>query len=301
MQRRERDLRGAGQEQSFRLERVDVRAVGGEEARPVHRLLADEDGRDHRREVCLDEVLERELVESHRDASGIADDVAEPRAGDARGALHVEAPDLRVLARLAELRRLADAAQLLGVILGIAVGRGVVGRVGDEPECRVALRLGGRELLLGLLERCLDGAEGIELLCRRLALELRLAAELVDLRNQRAPALVGAEQRVEVSSRALARECGAHALGVGSGRLEVDHGESVRALRALDELTPSSTSLHLGIRADRWRRWLRFDGRPYPNVRHLRSPRQAERLYEDRRDVLWLQQRLGSVGSRLVC
>ena len=64
----------------------------------------------HRREAGLRQMVERELVESHRDERGVADDVAEPRARDAGGALHVEAPDLRVLAR----RRRATAARRPG-------------------------------------------------------------------------------------------------------------------------------------------------------------------------------------------
>ena len=96
------------------------------------------------------EVVERELVERHRDECRVAHDVAEARAGHARRALHVEAADLGVLARVGERRRLADAAELLGVVLRVAVGRGVVRRVRDERERRVPLRLGRGELLLGL-------------------------------------------------------------------------------------------------------------------------------------------------------
>ena len=87
------------------LERVDVRAVGREEARcrtspPRARARAGCTGV----KPALREVVERELVEGHRDARGVADDVAEARARHARGALHVEAADLRVLARLGERR-----------------------------------------------------------------------------------------------------------------------------------------------------------------------------------------------------
>ena len=51
VQRGERHLRRTGEEEPVGLEGVDVRAVGREEARAVHRLLADEDGRDDRREA----------------------------------------------------------------------------------------------------------------------------------------------------------------------------------------------------------------------------------------------------------
>ncbi len=117
----------------------------------------------HGREAGLDEMVERELVQRHRDAGRVADDVAEARAGDARGALHVEAADLRVLARLAENGRLADPPELLGVVLRIAVRRRVVRRVRDERERRVSRGLGRRELLLGLLELGLDRAQRLEL------------------------------------------------------------------------------------------------------------------------------------------
>ena len=97
-------------------------------------------------------------------------------------------------------------------------------RVRDERERCVPLGLGGRELLLGDLELRLDGLELLQLLGRRLPLELRPRAELVDLRDQLAPALVGGEQRVEVLGRALAREGNALRVRIGAGGLEVDHG-----------------------------------------------------------------------------
>ena len=106
-------------------------------------------------------------------------------------------------------------------------GADVVRWVRDERERRVARGLGGGELLLRLLERRLDGPQRLELLRCRLALELRLPAELVDPRDERAPALVGLEQRVELLGRALARERGAPAVGVAAGGLQVDHESGV--------------------------------------------------------------------------
>ena len=128
-----------------------------------------------------------------------------------------------VLARTGVRRRLSDAAELLGVVFRVAVGCGVVRRVRDECERRVAGGLGGRKLLLGRLERRFDGAQRFELLRRGLALELRLAAELVDLGNEGAPALVRCEERVEVLRGAFAGELGAPTLRVGPCGLEVDH------------------------------------------------------------------------------
>ncbi len=54
------------------------------------------------------DAVEREPVEREREQRGVADDVAEARAGETCGPFHVEAPDLRVLLRVGELRRLAD-------------------------------------------------------------------------------------------------------------------------------------------------------------------------------------------------
>ncbi len=48
--------------------------------------------------------------------------------------------------------------------------------------------------------------------------------------DERAPALVGLEERVELLRRAFARERGAPAVGVAAGSLEVDHeSESVES------------------------------------------------------------------------
>ena len=102
-------------------------------------------------------------------------------------------------------------------------GAELVRRVRDERECGVADRFGRGELLLGVLERGLHRAELLELLGRRLALELRAAAQLVDLRDQLAPALVRLEQRVELLGGSLAGERGAPAVRVAARGLQVDH------------------------------------------------------------------------------
>ena len=211
MHRCERDLRGAGEEEAVLLELVDVRLLGREEAGADHRLLAHEHGREHRCEPGGGDVIEREAVEREREERGVADDVAEARAREPCGALELEAADLARLPRLGEHRWLADAAQLLGVVLGVAVGCRSVRRVRDERERRLASRLGGRELLLGGAELLLHLLQLRELLGRRLALELRPAAEIVDARDERAPALVGREQRVERLAGPLAGERGAPA------------------------------------------------------------------------------------------
>ena len=101
-------------------------------------------------------------------------------------------------------------------------------RVRDERERLVAGGLGGRELLLGGAELLLHPLQLLELLGRRLALQLRPAAEVVDARHERAPALVGGEQRVERLAGALAGERGAPGVGLGAGCLEVDHASDSR-------------------------------------------------------------------------
>jgi hypothetical protein len=169
-------------------------------------------------------VVEGEPVERHRHERCVADHVAEARARDARSALHVEAGELRVLARLGERRGFADAPELFGVVLAVAVGRGRVWRVRHQSEGRIAIGFNGSQLVLGLLQRGLDRAERLELLRSRLALQLLSPAELVDLRHQLAPALVRHEQFVERlgGSGALARDGRSEGLGFGPRGSEVD-------------------------------------------------------------------------------
>ena len=227
MQPAERDLGGAGEVEVVGRELVDVRLGRGEPAGADQRLLADEHRRQHGEEALRGEALEREPVERKREQGGVADPVAEPRAGDLRGPLHLEPADLGVLERLRELRDLTDAADLLGVLLAQALGHRRMRRVRNPQRQVVAGGLGGGELLLRSLQLLLDALELLELLRRRLALQLRRAAQLVHARDERAPALVGLEQRVERLGRSLAGERRAEAVGVGAGCLEVDHAAGV--------------------------------------------------------------------------
>ena len=246
MHRGERDLGGAGEEEAVLLELVDVRLLGREEARSDHRLLADEHGRQHRREPGR--------ARRGRARSGRARARAAPcrrrcsRTAIRRGARRARARSGRSRSppsTSASVGRLAEAADLDGVVLGVAVGRGLVRRVRDERERLVAGGLGGGELLLGRPQLLLHPLQLLELLGRRLALQLRPAAEIVDARHERAPALVGREQRVERLGRALAGERGAPDVGLGAGCLEVDHASESR-YASITVATPSS----FGARAD---------------------------------------------------
>ena len=98
-----------------------------------------------------------------------------------------------------------------------------MGRVRDTEGQPVALGLGGRELLLGCLQLLLHPLQLGQLLRRRLPLQLRPPAQLVDPRHERAPALVGLEQRVERLGCSLPPERGPIGVRVVAGGLEVDH------------------------------------------------------------------------------
>jgi hypothetical protein len=75
--RRERHLGSAREVELVSLDPVDVDLVGGKEAGSVHRLLAHEHGRQHRREPLRDEAVEREAVEGELDERRLADSVRE--------------------------------------------------------------------------------------------------------------------------------------------------------------------------------------------------------------------------------
>src|SRR5205085_10561851 len=101
-----------------------------------------------RREAPRRQPVEREPVEREREQRRVADHVAEAGAGDLRRALHVEAAELEVVLRLGELRRLAPALDLDGVVLGLAVGDRPVRWVRHLLERGVARGLGRRALAL---------------------------------------------------------------------------------------------------------------------------------------------------------
>ena len=185
-------------------------AVGREEARAVHRLLAHEHRRQHRGVAV-------------RRASGRARSGRAPsRAAPCRRAMKPKrAPESRAA------RSISKPADLGVLRAGRGRGRpsggsprrprrcrrrGPCRRAGSGPSRASPSRSASaaRELRLGDAQLLLDLVQLGELLRRRLALQLlpRRAARR-RAGTQRAPALVGGEQRVEALGRALAGERGA--------------------------------------------------------------------------------------------
>ena len=126
--------------------------VGREEARAVHRLLAHEHRRQHRRVALLRVRGEREAVERDREERRVADAIAEARAREPRAALHLE-PAVRVgelewSRGSSRARRIADDLHLDGVLVRVAVRRPRSGGFGTRSSSVAPLRR-GRELLLG--------------------------------------------------------------------------------------------------------------------------------------------------------
>ena len=158
-----------------------------------------------------------------------------------RRSLHVEPADLGVLGarRAAAARRRGGAPRRPRRCRRRAP---TDRRVRHLREQRVARGLGGRELLLG---RCAappspacssSSCSGVGL-----PLSFVCARSSSTFGHERAPALVGREQRVERLGRALARERGAVGVRVGAGGAEVDHGRESRSASST-AATPSSSA-----------------------------------------------------------
>src|SRR4029078_3756798 len=110
-----------------------------------------------------------EAIEREREQRGVADEVAEARAGQTGGSLHLEPADLGVF-RPRRGRR-APAPELLRILLRVAVGNGRIRGIRHLLEQLVALVLGGGQLRLDRAQILLDSVQLLELLRRRLALQ----------------------------------------------------------------------------------------------------------------------------------
>src|SRR5688572_12383279 len=224
------------------LDAVEVHLVRGEEAGAVHGLLADEHRRQDGREALRGQPVEREAVERQLEARRGPDTVDEARARDLGAALRVDTRELEVVARLeGERRRVADAPELDGVVVREAVGGTRVRGCRNAVEQLGAPALGGCEILLELLELGLHAPELLDLLGGRLALELRLRAQLVRLGHEREPGAVGLHERVELLRGALALERGAVGVRVGPRSPDVDHARESRTA-SITWATPSSSA-----------------------------------------------------------
>ena len=227
----------------------EVEVVGGdlvvvalfrrEEAGAVHRVLAHEHRGEDGREAFADEPVEREPIESERHERRVAEDEAEARAGHLCAAFEVEVADFGVLLRVGQLRWLAPPFDLDRLVLRQAVGRRLVRRIRNLAERGVPLGLCRRELRLERGQLLLARLQLLELLGRRLALELLLAAQLFHLRQELPPVRVRGDQVVERIGRAATRERRAHAFRVVACCADVDH----RAKNASSTCaTPSSSA-----------------------------------------------------------
>ena len=218
--RRQRHLAGAHEEEVVLLDLVDLVAIGREEPGLLHRLLPHEDGRHDRDEPFADEraghpLHEREL-EQHRFAHQV---------GEAGAAHHDGLLALHPAHRLAERGvvergwrgRVAHDAQDLTVVL-TAVGHRRVGGVGHLQRERAQLGVEAGQVFLEALQLLLERARGGDLrrpfVGRSLADLLRRRvlprAQLLDQREPLAARGVGGEHVVDQSGRdALAFDAGA--------------------------------------------------------------------------------------------
>jgi hypothetical protein len=234
VQRRQGDLGGAGQVEVVGGQVVDLLLGVGQEAGAVERLLADEDGRDHRLEALGREVVHRPRHQRELQPRQVAAQVGEARPRQPRAALHVDAlaGQLEVVAhrparhpRLADLlddrvlgrggrvgqigqlgqrrRQLGvDLAELLGERLGLA---GDLAHLGDR-------RVGALAGLLGLGDRLVGGV-----LLGAQALQAGQDLALADVERQ------DAVQDADIGV-AAAGQGGAHGVGVATDQPKIEHG-----------------------------------------------------------------------------
>ena len=145
VQRRERHLARADEEQLVLRERVDLLLGVGQEARAEERLLADEHRRDDRLEAVAAQQLEHPAHERELEEDEVAAQVREARAGQLRRLLHVDHRGRR--ARDGRAGRRASAACRARSSDGVRVGRRRVGQVRQSRERVLQLGLDPRQLL----------------------------------------------------------------------------------------------------------------------------------------------------------
>ena len=214
----ERDLRGAGQVELVRLERVDVLAVGREEPGPVHRLLAHEHRRQHRR---VPRARQRGRARSGRAparrARRVADEEAEARAREpARRAPCSKRADLGVL-RARPARGSPHAASSTASSSAVTVGRRRVRRVRHLREQRRRAPAPRRRAPpRAARSSSLTCFSSLELLRRRLAVELLLRPRSS---STRARARASARRRAAARrTRSAAPRCARARRGQRPGR-----------------------------------------------------------------------------------
>ena len=225
VQRRQRDLRGADQVQLVLGNAVDLLLGVGKHAGAEERLLAHEHRRDHRREAPLLEQRQRPLHQRELEPHERALEVGEARARHARPRLHVQvvAEQLHVVAP--GPARLADLADHL-----VRVGGARVWQVGQRHQHRGAPLLHRAQLLVQLLLALGEPAHLGDRLRGVLTAALQLPdplarlvlarAQVLQLRQQRSPALVELERLVQ-DGRIDAAPCEPLTRRLGSSRISL--------------------------------------------------------------------------------
>ena len=221
VQRRQRDLGGADQEQLGRRSRPRRPARGrlGEEARADERLLAHQHRRHDGREALAARACRARTARSRRAAARRRRAGRRSASRRARAALHVDhrPGQLEVVARLEVELRLAAGRHvrtISRVLLAHAVGGALVRQVRQRRACAVSNSRVGlaqraprapsrRVAQLGRAAAISAAASRPARLASPIACAARVAlgAQLVDLRLQRAPALVEREHLVEQRRR----------------------------------------------------------------------------------------------------
>ena len=247
MQRGQRHLGGAGEEELVLGDLVDLVAVAGQEAGPVERLLAHQHRR-HDRLVALGaEQLERVADERELEHHQVAHQVGEARAGGPGGGLDLDQPegdaDLEVVARLeVERRRLPHLAQGDGVLLGSS-RRGRRRPAGSAACAAIRSRSASTCASSDCIPFSRPFSSRISAIAASASPPARFASAIaseawfwrgapaLDLRQQLPAAGVEAEQLVHLLGGAAARQRLLHPLGLGPDQLQVEHRPASRSAR----------------------------------------------------------------------